>query len=179
VLISGPMAVGKSSVAKVLINEHGLAPVRSGRYLAKLAVDRGIQGDRTTLQSLGDQLDVETDYRWIVDPVTTDALVESPEKHRWLIDAVRKRRQVEHFRNTMPHVVHVHLFASESVLKSRYESRARDAGRRSDGTLYEDAIRHPNEVAARSLIELADHTIDMGAVQAKDAALQIVELFCE
>src|SRR5256885_10800615 len=98
-LLSGPVAAGKSSVAALLVERGGFARVRSGHFLSEYATARGLTPDRQTLQEVGDRLDIETDYRWLVDEVAAPAIASNPNQARWLVDAVRKHRQVEHFRN--------------------------------------------------------------------------------
>jgi RNase adaptor protein for sRNA GlmZ degradation len=122
---------------------------------------RGRTIDRLTLQELGDQLDLETDYRWLIDQVAVPAIAAHPTQDLWLVDAVRKDRQVAHFRQEFPgRVIHIHLTADEGVLRERYEARLRAGNDYEGNKSYDTAIRHPNELAARSLREIADHTIE-------------------
>lgn len=154
VLLSGPIAGGKTTLREELITAHGFEPVRSSGFLRQLAAQRGLGDDRTTLQNLGDELDGHTDYRWLIDQVCSPAFVADPSHRRWLIDAVRKRRQVEHFRAAYGGaVVHVHVTAPEEVLRKRYAARG-------DPTAYDVAVRHDNEIASRSLGEIADIVVD-------------------
>lgn len=168
-LLSGPVAVGKTTLRQVLIAEYGFEYVRSSGYLKQVAEQRSLGGERTNLQDLGDELDSQTDYRWLLDEVAEPAFEALPDQRRWLIDAVRKHRQVEHFRAAYGDVVlHVHLNASEMVLRQRY-------GERKDATPYDVAIQHENEIASRSLVDVADLVIDTGAISQYEAARQIVE----
>lgn len=168
ILLSGPVAVGKTTLRQILLSEHGFEYVRSSGYLRQLLEDRGDIEDRTTLQNLGDELDRQTDFRWLLDEVATPAFSASPAQQRWLVDAVRKHRQVEHFRASygVP-VLHVHLRADEAVLRARYSQRA-------DATPYEVAVQHENEIAARSLIDIADLVIDTGLESAEHAADRVL-----
>jgi len=168
VLLSGPIAVGKTSVRQELLAAHGFDYVRSSAYLKALAEAQGQGDQREHLQNLGDRLDVETDYRWVLDQVARPGFAASPSQKRWLVDAVRKRRQVEHFRKAYSHrVLHVHLDAPESVLQKRYELRLVTTG---DVTPYQVATRHENEVASRSLIEIADLVLDASTMNPKELA---------
>lgn len=170
VLLSGPVAVGKTTLRQALLSEHGFVYVRSSGYLRQLLEDRGKIETRTTLQNLGDELDRQTNYRWLLDDVATPALAASPAQRRWLVDAVRKHRQVEHFRAAYgASVLHVHLRADEAVLRLRYSQRG-------DATSYDVAIQHENEVAARSLIDIADLVIDTGSGSAERAADQVAKV---
>jgi adenylosuccinate synthase len=167
-LLSGAIGSGKTEVAKELTRTFQFVKVASGGYLTSLIPPNELkEGDerRRQLQELGDRLDEETDYRWIVDPVAIQAIRSSPETENWLVDAVRKKRQVELFRERFGSLIrHVHLTASENVLRSRYAEKGGD---------YDAAIAHPNEVNARSLQKLADLVLDTSAAKAELLAQQI------
>ncbi len=177
VLFSGALAVGKSTVANVLIAEHGFESIRSGAYLRSLANGRSIDINRTNLQQLGDSLDAETDFLWIVENVAVPLLDAKPQQTLWLLDSVRKKRQVEHFRARFgDDVHHIHFVADEVTLRQRYEARIAQGGAYEGGVPYDAAVIHPNEISSRSLIELADVVIDLSAIQGPDAASQIWKL---
>lgn len=174
-LLSGPVAVGKSSVAAALIEEFGFKTIKTSAYLIDLANQRRIESTRTELQKLGDSLDEQTDYRWVVDNVAIPALAQSPSSNLWLFDSVRKCRQVQHFRERFGHqVLHVHLVASEAVLEQRYAARLTARRDYSGNTPYQVAVAHPNEVSARHLVQIADRTIDVSSISPQAAAIDIV-----
>jgi predicted kinase len=158
-LLSGAMGAGKTSVATALRTMFQFEKISSSGYLLTLIDQndpRDATSQRTQLQELGDQLDVETDYRWVVDPVAIRAIQSRPDVRYWLVDAVRKRRQVEHFRNRYGDLVrHIHLSAPEVALRARYAARHDH----SDDD-YDNAVAHSNEVNARGLSEIADRIID-------------------
>jgi adenylosuccinate synthase len=111
---------------------------------------------------LGDELDKVTDYRWLICDVAQPAIKGTPAQTLWVVDAVRKRRQVEHFREAFGRAVyHVHFTAPEGVLRARYYGRQSEQGDQADLTSYDAAIDHDNERAARALIECADIVIDL------------------
>jgi adenylosuccinate synthase len=156
-LLSGPVAVGKTAIADVLLKQEGFERLRSGGFLLEFAEKHGLGTDRAGLQELGDRFDVESDYRWIVDDVAGPAVEARPEQLRWLMDAVRKHRQVEHFRSAWgAKAVHLHLTASEELLRRRYEARMASGAEYLGNTSYDAAIAHPNEIESRSLIRIAD-----------------------
>ncbi len=175
VLLSGPIAVGKTTLRQALMKAHGFEYVQSSAYLIELADSRGASTARSNLQELGDELDQATDYKWVLNEVAAPAMAAHPEHRRWLVDAVRKRRQVEHFRGEFGRVaLHVHLIAPEDVLQRRYESRAVALDTAGGATPYKLAIEHPNEVAARALISMADLVIDTEMTEPRAAAAQIL-----
>ncbi|WP_208448835.1 hypothetical protein [Burkholderia cenocepacia] len=174
-LLSGPVRSGKSSVAQVLKTDHGFHGISTGGYLRSYVRPGAGDITRSWLQDLGDQLDLKTDFAWVVDSVAIPAVKAAPATESWLLDAVRKPRQVEHFRAQFPYVVrHVHLHAPESVLQARY-----GAGLSSGDPIYSLAIAHPNEVAARSLGIFADQIFDTEQASASEIAEQIVSLWRE
>ena len=63
---------------------------------------------------------------------------------------------------------HVHLTAPEEVLRERYTRRSDPSD-----TPYEDAINHPNEVAARSLIDRADLVFDTSVMSTEEVVRRI------
>ena len=171
-LLSGPMRSGKTSVAEVLKRNYGFSGISTGGYL-KNCIPPGGDVTRSSLQDLGDRLDLETDFAWVVDVVSIPAMAAAPITENWLLDAVRKPRQIEHFRAKFPNVLrHIHLHARESILQARYA-----AGLSPRGPAYTLAIAHPNEVAARSLGDFADQTFDTAQASASEIAAQIVDLW--
>jgi adenylosuccinate synthase len=168
------LAVGKTAVRLKLVSKHAFAYLRSSEYLRELAKAKGLTPDRLVLQNLGDDLDVATDYRWLIDDVARPSIERSPRQSRWIVDAVRKTRQIEHFRDAFRDAVrHIHFTASEEVLRARYKARQQEQGSGADMTPYEAAIDHDNERAARGLIECADVVINLEEVS-PSAAVEIM-----
>ena len=155
VLLSGPFKVGKSALTTELSKALGFRKISSSDYLRTLIPNLGSLDPaqiRSLLQEKGDELDRQTDYRWIVDPAATTVIEQFPQTRGWLIDAVRKHRQVEHFRDRFGSAVeHIHLIAPEAVLLARSGYSQQE---------YEAAIAHPNEVNSRNLGEIADRMFD-------------------
>jgi hypothetical protein len=158
-LLSGPVSVGKTTLRDLLLTEHRFGAIRSSFYLRELAATQGGRTGRMDLQELGDALDVRTDYRWVVDDIAVPAMLASPQTSRWLFDAVRKQRQIEHFRSKFgASVFHLHLVAPEPVLRERYERRLAEQGDAHEGD-YERAVAHDNERQSRALIHVADAVV--------------------
>lgn len=175
-LMSGPVAVGKSGVARQLVAEHGFQRIGTGDLLRVHLEKEGLSKSRTDLQGLGDRFDEETDFYWVVQRAD-EAIAAFEAQQVWILDAVRKTRQVEHFRKKFGDaVVHVHFVAPEEVLRERYEQRLAAGGEYVGNTTYEEAICHPNEIAARSLEELADYVVDLTAMMPLEAAAHVARL---
>jgi adenylate kinase family enzyme len=173
-LISGAMGAGKSSVAKELKALYHFHAISSGAFLRNQLPPLVPSTERRELQDFGDRLDKETDFRWIVDSVALPTIKSRPDVDNWLIDAVRKQRQVEHFKICIGSVVrHVHLVAPEGELKRRYVARGNSEAD------YDCAITHPNEVSSRSLRCVADITFDSSQNTAVEIAKKIFLLWEE
>lgn len=158
-LLSGPASVGKTTLRDLLLEKHGFGVVRSSSHLRELAAKHAGPTGRRDLQELGDNLDAQTDYRWVVDDVAAPAMAASPNTSMWLFDAVRKRRQIEHFRERFgARVFHLHLDAPEGVLRERYERRLHDKGEPLVGA-YDRAVAHDNERQSRALVYVADAVV--------------------
>jgi hypothetical protein len=172
ILLSGPLAVGKTTLRDALINDHRFDYAKSGKYLMSRASQLGIPISRTSLQDLGDKLDLETDYQWLINDVVYPAMQGNKLCERWIVDAVRKERQIMHFRDSFKvtaEVLHLHLTAPEAVLQARYESR------KSDSVSYAVACSHENEKASRALIEIADVIRDTSVSSAKQIADEVLK----
>jgi hypothetical protein len=178
-LLSGPIAVGKTIVRDELVANHQFDYVRSGRYLTELANKQSLTAGRTSLQNLGDQLDKDTDFRWLLDDVIVPALEEKANVDRWIVDAVRKPEQVEHIRHMVgsPTVLHIHLIAPESVLERRYEARRALQPQNPDSIPYQAAVNHPNETISRGLYRIADNVYDTELIGPREIGERISNWF--
>jgi cytidylate kinase len=175
-LFSGPIAVGKSEIAKVLINNHQFRSLGSGAYLRNYANSRGLESNRAALQRLGDSLDDETDYRWIVDDIATPNIKAHPEQAFWLMDSVRKERQVRHFKDAFGiNVLHTHFTAREDVLEKRYSERLSAGNEYGGNTPYSVAAKSQNEISSRGLREIADVILDLTKASPEEAAEAILK----
>lgn len=169
-LLSGAIGTGKSSVATEMEVHSEFRKISSSGYLRAYGQRLFPTEERHQLQELGDQLDRETDFIWIVRDVAVTAIEGTPHVENWLLDAVRKPRQVEHFRDRFGHRVrHIHLIAPENLLRERYARRA-NAG----DTSYDQAVAHPNEVAARSLKSIADEVFDTSQLTPTEIAIRVM-----
>jgi adenylate kinase family enzyme len=176
VLLSGPIASGKTTLAEELIRRHDFERVKSSDHLRSICEQPAYEVSRAALQDMGDRLDQETDYGWLVEDVAKPQIAARPQRVRWLIDSVRKERQIFHFRSSFgDDVCHVHVSAPEEVLRERFEWRIASGEHHEGPTSYEQGIAHPNEISARALENVADLRIDLSQVDPAEAAERIVE----
>ncbi|WP_046236515.1 ATP-binding protein [Pseudomonas syringae pv. coryli] len=163
ILLSGPIAAGKSTIAKTLISKFGFKSLSSGDYLRALLVSDNLPTTRERLQELGDRLDLETNYEWLAEKVTCKAMTNKNQK-KWIIDSVRKPQQVDSHKELFGKAItHIHITASPSTLKDRYLART-------DSTEIEyiSAKMHPNEVSSENLNTNADLTFDTSTMSTED-----------
>lgn len=169
-LLSGPIASGKSSISQFLQENYGFAAISSGAFLREQLVARSKPIDRQQLQELGDALDAATDFSWIIESVARPIIDAQPHIDNWILDAVRKPRQIELFRlNYTESIRHVHVVAPESVLQRRYAERGVGLAQ------YQANISHPNEQSARSLATHADKVVDTDELILVEIANQILK----
>jgi predicted kinase len=174
VLLSGAVTAGKSSLASTLISSHGFRKISTSGYLTEIAATTGLENRRDVLQALGDRLDEETDYSWPV-KVAQRLIADGQHEGPWLLDAVRKDRQVTHFRTVFSRVLHVHVTAPEEVLRARYLVRQGLTDSRDAQGTYDELIKHPNEISSRALEASADMVLDSNSMSAAAMADAVVQ----
>lgn len=174
VLLSGAVTAGKSSLAAALIATHGFRKISTSGYLIEMAAAQGLENRREVLQALGDGLDEETDYSWPIS-VAQRQIENSQHDGPWLLDAVRKDRQIYHFRVAFNRVLHVHVTAPEEVLRTRYVIRQGTKDSRDVQGTYDELIMHPNEVSSRALGLSADLVFDSNSKSAAAMADAVVQ----
>jgi adenylosuccinate synthase len=153
-LVSGPIAVGKSVFTAELVHRFGARRVSTRALLIRASGSE----DRETLIKLGDQLDIETSGKWVLEQFLAET-GGAPEENIWLVDAVRTLDQVAHFREKFgKRIVHVHLTAPIGVLRERYA--ARDAALKEFAS-YDEAKKHgATESIIEQLAGVADVVLD-------------------
>jgi len=155
ILLSGPIASGKSTIARELMLTHGYRSISSGNYLRETLGARGRPITREELQNFGDQLDQETNYEWLTENISRKAIEDHTQK-KWILDSVRKVEQISSHRKLLEtSIIHVHLIAPAEELKSRYDSR-----NKSSELEYKKAKSHSNEKNTENLITVADLIFD-------------------
>ncbi len=172
-LLSGPIAGGKTSVSASLQELYGFFPINSGSFLRAQLTAQNEPIDRHNLQELGDYLDRATDFSWLIESVASPAIEALPDAHNWLLDAVRKPQQIALFRLRFGDAVrHVHIVAPEFVLEQRYA--ARGLSHLED---YQASVLHPNEQTARLLAGFADKILDTEEYTPVEIADQIMGIW--
>jgi adenylosuccinate synthase len=120
IAVSGPIAVGKSSVISWLETRFFAIRVSTRAIIQSL---RDVPSDRRSLQEAGDALDGETGGKWVADALGK-WVHKSPADAIIVVDSVRIGKQVDHLRQAFGDKVwHVHLTASNEVLAKRFDDR--------------------------------------------------------
>lgn len=188
VVLSGPIAVGKSTLSAALVERFGFYCVKTRSLLKQLANDRGSdQLTRAELQHGGADLDKRTDGKWIADALKQIAFVPRNEYRDalWVIDSVRTAEQITHLRRLGVKTVHVHLDACRNfnntpsgvVLPLRNAQRypgGIEAGYEAMTALYQsDLSGEPVDVLDGTLERIADVCIDTTRLQPEDIAVRV------
>ena len=147
VVISGPIASGKTTLSRFLELHFGFCVVSTREVLTALA------RDRRALQAAGASLDESTSGRWVRDELLW-LRSKSPTTAFFVVDSVRTLDQLRWVQETFGGLMtHVHLTASPEVLSVRYRSRF-------EGNRYQDVVGDPVERRVGLLASSADLVID-------------------
>lgn len=158
-LLSGPIASGKSTLLECLEKGASVRRISTGSFLLANMEKNESLSKRSSLQDFGDRLDLETNYSWIYWDLVFPAVNHVPNHRFWALDSVRKLEQVKCLREFFQgRVIHIHLTAPEFLLEQRYVARRRPE----DSRPYSVVRGHPNEIAARRLMRVADFVLSSG-----------------
>lgn len=122
ILLTGKTFTGKSELATQLQEQFGFKIFRSGEYLEKLfgSHQNGLTTP-TILKSKGDELDSETNHRWLFDEVASK--IDSDRNHNYVIDNVHSPKQLSYFRERKDwKVIHVHLYCPSQIHLTRFQN---------------------------------------------------------
>ena len=159
ILLSGPMASGKSTLARQLVDQFGMKLFQTRKWLnAKIASES--EAGRIDLQEEGEDLDRQTNGQWVKDGLQKE-LRSGGIDGAIVLDAVRTAEQIRAIREAYgPIVTHVHVSASPEVLAERYETRQRESATSEDLAPYAEARENETERQVDSLKGIADVSID-------------------
>ncbi len=123
VLISGHTCTGKSKLAGMLQLQLGFELLKTSSVINKRDANQTTEASRAGLKELGDNLDEQTDHKWLFDAVAS-LHNELTESRPIVVDSLRKAEQLEWFRKQNDfEVTHVHLYASRNALEQRFRAR--------------------------------------------------------
>lgn len=154
IALSGPMAAGKSTLAKALKDRWNIVSINTREVLNTQTTDTSKgQPSRHDLQQAGQQLDRKTKGKWVLD-LLERKIKENPKTQTFVVDCIRNPTQLQPIRQKFgAHATLVHLISPQHVLAARYKDRG-------DKLPYAKAAKHPSESRIKSLRNIADLVID-------------------
>ncbi|AJP73432.1 adenylosuccinate synthetase [Sphingomonas hengshuiensis] len=171
IVLSGPVAVGKTSFGSALLKIAGATRVSTRTFIQQRL---GTSDDRGALQAAGDQLDAQTNGRWVTDAVAA-AGTGAPADQILLLDSARIPEQVEALRSRWPgQVFHIHLHAEDATLERRYLGRPAHL---KEFPTYDEVKRNKTEASVGALQALADLVLDTDFVAPDTLAITAMEWF--
>lgn len=165
IVLSGPMAAGKSTLAAGLADRYHVTSVSTRQLIQQALPDT--PDERGALQRGGERLDRETDQAWLAAEVSV-LVARLPETAVIVVDSVRTDRQITYFRDTFgPRVIHVHLTADKGALENRYVDRG--------ATMEEFRRARLNRIerGVSRLARIADVVVDTRQSSAEDVLVRI------
>jgi adenylosuccinate synthase len=167
VILSGPVASGKSTLAKALVSRYQCAYVRTQDLI--LSARPKTERERAALQAAGDALDRKTKGKWVA-----AELVQITQEHSAdvvvVVDAARTPEQIEAIRLSYgPRVIHVHLTAPDGVLAERYVSRKQEM---KEFASYDALRNNSTEREIERLAAIADVEIDTKQCSQEDVLVR-------
>ncbi len=173
VLLSGRICTWKTKLSSKLERRRGFQRLSTSAELRQVAQARGHLTDRKSLQVLGDELDLETNFAWVHEFVRKELEDELTEKPI-VVDHIRHRQQMEYFRKqNMHNVVHVHLYAEEQFLHAEFAKR-RESKPELENESYSDADPlHDNNEDIEWFKNDADIRLNVTNTDAEDTFVRV------
>lgn len=167
VVLSGPIASGKSTLGTLLLETYGAVRLKTNELIQ--TIRSAVPPKRRALQIAGEELDRETKGLWVRDALVR-RLGELGDKGLVIVDAVRIGEQIEGIRAAFgPQVVHVHLTASPEELRRRYSKRPRKF---EEMPSYEEVRESETERNVETLASVADVVINTDHCTDKDVLVR-------
>jgi adenylosuccinate synthase len=170
VVVSGPVAGGKSSLARAVAQRFDGVRL-STRELLMPRLAPGEAPTRPALQRIGAELDFNTDGRWVADRLSR-RIFDTSESFV-VVDSARIAGQIEGLRRAFGREVrHVHITASQETCAARYEDR-RSRAEVQEADTYEEVMSDPTEAQVDSLGPMADIAIDTDRDGPEDVVIRV------
>jgi len=169
VLLSGPIASGKTTLCDDLVNRFGFRVFKTRELIEALS---SAPAERKALQNAGEALDKRTKGAWVADALGKK-VQELRLEENVVVDSVRIKHQIDGVRKAFgASVVHVHLTADLEILERRYLARKRRS-RIQELASYSDLRQDRTERGVGTLGDYADVVINTGRCTAKDVSVRV------
>ena len=171
ILLSGPVASGKSMLASRLSDQFNMKLLRTSDLLRAMATESDGRG-RIALQDLGDELDRRTQGGWLLGSLRQMLQGEAISTNI-VVDSVKIQEQIDAIRDAYESLVtHIHMTAPLDVLTARYESRE-DSASQAEQLSYQDVRLNQTENLVGGLSEIADVVIDSNRCTEQDVLVRV------
>ena len=171
ILLSGPVASGKTTLARNLADQFGMKVLRTRDWLTPELDNRG-RGGRSDLQREGERLDQETNGTWVLKSLDRE-LRANGSSENVVIDSVRIEKQIDAIRDAYgASVTHIHMTAPVLELSQRYSKRRQENGN-SDSMTYEDVRQNNTEFLVDELQNVADVVVDSDRCTKQDVLVRV------
>jgi adenylosuccinate synthase len=167
-LLSGPLSVGKTTLAEALQATGGYRLV-SMRAALRAAADRPLSS-RRALQQFGAEIEANTGGMWLADVLTRETATSDDSV---VVDSLRTRRQFNAARVALgADAMHVHLTAKMEALARRFGER--DENDIDEVGELSSALSHAIESGTDELALLADYVLDTTALDASSVVTAVL-----
>ncbi|WP_438032426.1 adenylosuccinate synthetase [Sorangium sp. So ce204] len=167
ILLSGPVASGKTTLSDALVNRYRFKRLKTRDLIHAMA---GTAAERGALQEAGERLDRETGGLWVAGALTR-SVSQLGDDETVVVDAVRIEAQVDAIRRAFGlRTTHVHLTASDGVLAQRYRDRNRAV---QEFSSYAKVRANATESGIEKLKDIADVVIDTARSSPEDVFVRV------
>lgn len=171
VVLSGPVASGKSTLAKTLALRKKGVVIKTRDLILERSPNT--KQERLPLQKAGEKLDKADNGLWV-----QEALARLVEKHQrgkddckfFVVDSARIRGQIEGIRQAFPSFTHhIHLETPVEDLRERYSKRADVTDTKAT---YDDVLKNKTEREVVELASLADIVVDTARCSPEEVCIR-------